>query len=219
MRWGWERLAALAGIAAVAFWIVGLVVQGEPPEEEGEGASPGSGGADVLRWYTDETNTILAGGFTFQVGVLFFLIFLVALRLRLASVEGGSGFLTLLASGAGIAMAVLLLAAPGGDMAAAINDEELTPDSALALRFISDALFVGAELSAALFVAATGLLAVRLRALPVWLGWISFLLALLMLIPPIGWAGLVFGMPLWILATSILLYLRAPTQREVGVSA
>ena len=219
MRWRWERLAALAGIAAVALWIVGLVVQGEPPEEKDEGASPGSGGADVLRWYNDETDTILAGGFIFQVGVLFFLIFLVALRLRLASVEGGSGFLTLLASGAGIAMAVFLLAAPGGDMAGAINDEELTPDSALALRFISDALFVGAELSAALFVAATGLLAVRLRALPVWLGWISFALALLMLIPPIGWAGLVFGMPLWILATSVLLYLRAPTQREVGVSA
>jgi hypothetical protein len=214
MRWGWERLAALAGIAAVALWIIGLVVQGEPPEERDEATESGAGGADVLRWYNDETDTILAGGFIFQVGVLFLLIFLVALRGRLGSVEGPNGFLTLLASGAGIALAVFLLAAPSGDMAAAINNDELTPDSALALRLVGDGIFVAAEVSAALFVAATGLLVVRLRALPVWLGWLSFVLALLMLIPPIGWAGLVFGIPVWIVATSVLLYLREPAPRE-----
>lgn len=218
MRWGWERLAALAGVVAVILSIAGFLVMGEPPEEEGEAASRG-GGTDVLAWYNDETNTILAGGFIFQLGVLFFLIFLVALRVRLAGFEGGSGFLTLLSAGAGIAMAVFLLMSPAGDMAGAINDDELTPDSALALRYIGDAFFIGAQLSAALFVAATGFLAVRLQALPAWLGWISFALALLLLIPPIGWAGLVFVMPLWILAASVLLYLRAPTQREAAISA
>jgi len=161
-----------------------------------------------------ETDTILAGGFIFQVGVLFFLIFLVALRARLGAVEGPNGFLTLLASGAGIVLAVFLLAAPAGDMAGAVNDEELTPDSALALRLVGDGLFIGAEVSAALFLAATGLLVVRLRALPVWLGWISFALALLLLIPPIGWAGVVFGLPLWLIATSVLLYLTEPAPRE-----
>jgi len=104
--------------------------------------------------------------------------------------------------------------APAGDMAGALNDEELTPDSALALRLVGDGLFIGAEVSAALFLAATGLLVVRLRALPVWLGWISFALALLLLIPPIGWAGVVFGLPLWLIATSVLLYLTEPAPRE-----
>jgi hypothetical protein len=217
MRRDWQRLAALTGVVAVVLWITGIIVQGEPPEEGGEEASAGAGGVDLLRWYNDETDTILAGGFMFQLGVLFFLIFLVALRGRLGIVEGPNGFLTLLASGAGIALAVFLLSAPAGDMAAAINDEELTPDSALALRLIEDGIFVGAQLSAALFVAATGLLVVRLRALPVWLGWISFLLALLLLIPPIGWVGVVFGLPLWMIATSVLLYLRAPAQQVTGV--
>jgi hypothetical protein len=212
----WERLAALGGVVAVGLWIVGFLVMGEPPEEEGEEAS-GGGGSDVLAWYNDETNTILAGGFIFQLGVLFFLIFLVSLRIRLAGFEGGSGFLTLLSAGAGIALAVLLLVSPGGDVAGAINEDELTPDSALALRTIGDAFFIGAQLSAALFVAATGLLAVRLRALPAWLGWISFALAVLLLIPPIGWAGLVFVMPLWIIGTSVLLYLRAPSQQVAGL--
>jgi uncharacterized protein (DUF58 family) len=58
---------------------------------------------------------------------------------------------------------------------------------------------------------------VRLRALPVWLGWVSFLLALLLLILPIGWVGVVFGLPLWMIATSVLLYLRAPAQQVAGV--
>jgi hypothetical protein len=215
MRRDWQRLAALAGIAAVVLGIVGIVVQGEPPEERDEAAS--ALGADLLRWYSDETDTILAGGFIFQLGALFFLIFLVALRGRLGTVEGPNGFLTLLASGAGIALTVFFLAAPGGDMAGASNDEELTPESALALRLLGDGFFIGAQLSAALFVAATGLLIVRLRALPVWLGWFSFVLALLLLIPPIGWAGLIFVMPLWIIATSLALYLRAPGQQVAGV--
>jgi hypothetical protein len=219
MRRDWQRLAALAGVGAVVLWIVGVVIQGEPPEErDEEDGSAAAGGADLLRWYNDETDTILAGGFIFQLGVLLFLIFLVALRGRLGSVEGPNGFLTLLAWAAGIALAVFLLAAPAGDMAGAINDEELTPDSALALRLAGDGIFVGAQLSAALFVAATGLLVVRFRALPVWLGWVSFLLALLLLIPPIGWAGVIFGLPLWLIATSVLLYLRAPSQQVAGVT-
>jgi hypothetical protein len=209
MRWRWERIAALAGIVAVVLWIVGVIVQGEPPEEDEEQGAAATA-IELLSWYQDETDTILAGGFIFMLGVLFFLVYLVALRLRLADAEGANGFLTLLASAAGIAMAIFMLAAPGADMTAALSEDELLPASAMALRNVSDVFFLGAELSAALLVAAVGLLAVRLRALPVWLGWISFLLALLLLILPIGWAGLIFGMPLWILATSVLLYLRVP---------
>lgn len=213
MRSGWERLAALAGIVAVVLWIVGALVLGEPPEEE-EGQGAAATAADVLRWYQDESGTILAGGFIFQLGALSFFIYLVALRMRLADAEGANGFLTLLTSGAGIAGAIFLLALPGPDMSGALNEEELSAENALALRSIDDVFFIGTQLSAALFVAAAGLVAVRLQALPAWLGWASFLLALWLLIPPIGWAGLILGMPLWILATSLLLYLRPPAARS-----
>ena len=27
MRWGWERLAALAGVIAVVLWVVGILIQ------------------------------------------------------------------------------------------------------------------------------------------------------------------------------------------------
>jgi hypothetical protein len=56
---------------------------------------------------------------------------------------------------------------------------------------------------------AVGLLILRSRGLPVWLGWVSLAIALLLAIIPIGWAGVVWAFPLWVPVTSVLLYLRA----------
>ena len=56
------------------------------------------------------------------------------------------------------------------------------------------------------FFLATGLAAIRARALPVWVGWFALLLAVVALIPPIGWAVVVFGFPIWILIVSVLMW-------------
>jgi hypothetical protein len=55
---------------------------------------------------------------------------------------------------------------------------------------------------------AAGLLIVRVRVLPVWLGWASLVLALGLLIPPVGWLIVLFLFPVWTLVTSVLLFLR-----------
>jgi uncharacterized protein (DUF58 family) len=34
------------------------------------------------------------------------------------------------------------------------------------------------------------------------------LIAAVLVVPPIGWAGLIFGVPLWVLITSVLLWRR-----------
>ena len=64
----------------------------------------------------------------------------------------------------------------------------------------------------------TAIAILRLRVLPVWWAWVSLLVALVLLIPPIGWAALIFGLPIWVLVTSLLLYLRPrrgpPPQRR-----
>jgi hypothetical protein len=44
--------------------------------------------------------------------------------------------------------------------------------------------------------------------MPRWLAWVSFLFALWLLIPPIGWAGLLLGVPLWTVAVALLLWMR-----------
>jgi hypothetical protein len=213
MRWGWERLAALAGIVAVVLWIVGVAIM------ESLGTADLETAEEVLTYYQDDENGILASGFVFQLGALFFLVFLSALRSRLWVIEGGSGMLSTLAFASGVAVAIFLIALPAGDMSGALNNDDLAPEAAQALNNIGDVGFIGAELSAAVLLFATGLLAVRLRALPVWLGWASFVIALWLLIPPIGWAALLFGVPLWTLVTSVLLYLRPAEPAQVETTA
>jgi hypothetical protein len=197
----WERLAPLTGIVAVALWIIGAFTfdaVGDFPENNPQG---------VLATYADNENEILLAGFTFQLGALFFIWFLGSLRSRLLVAEGGLSRLTAIAFASGLAVAVFLVAFPGGDQAAALS-EDLTPDAAVALNNLTLLFFLGAELTAAVLLIATGLLSVTRGAFPRWLGWGSLLLALWLLIPPIGWLGLLLGFPLWTLAVSLLLYLR-----------
>jgi hypothetical protein len=199
--WIWERLAALGGVVAVALWIVGILIM--------ESSNPGSDEpAELLAWFQDDTGTILASAFIFMLGSLFFLIFVGALRARLIAVEGPGAFWTAIAFGAGLATAILTMLIPAPNLSAAISESELTGEAALAVSFIDDAFFVAAELSAALLLVATGLVILRYGALPRWLAWVSFLFALWLVIPPIGWAGLIFGVPLWTLIVAVLMWMR-----------
>jgi len=212
MRWGWERLAALGGVVAVALWVIGVLIQ-ESSDMPGDEPT----GEEMLSWYVNDDQTILAAGFVFMLGALFFFIFNGALRVRLFEAEGAAGFLTAIAYGAGVAVGILLLMLPAPDMAGALSKDELTGDAALAVNTLGDMFFLGAELSAALFLVAAGLLFIQTRVLPAWLGWVSLLVALWLLIPPIGWAGLLLGLPLWTILVSVLLWLRPAG--EAGPSA
>jgi hypothetical protein len=201
-RWGWERLAALSGVVAVALWVIGVVL-------EEVSNLPGEDPNEILSWFQDESNTILSGAFIFMLGSLFFLIFVGALRVRLVRAESESAFLSAIAFGAGLVMAALTLLIPGPNLAGALAEDDLTPEAAQALTVVDDAFFVGAELAAALLLIATGLAILRYGALPRWVAWISFLFALWLLIPPIGWAGLLVGVPLWTIIVAVLLWMRS----------
>jgi hypothetical protein len=75
---------------------------------------------------------------------------------------------------------------------------------------MGEAFFFGAELTLLAMFVAVGLLVLRSRVLPIWLGWVSLAIALLLAIIPIGWAGVAWAFPLWLIVTSVLLYLRPP---------
>jgi hypothetical protein len=204
MRWGWERLAALAGVVAVALWVIGALIQESTDMPDDDNIT----GDQVLAWYSNDENAILAGGFVFMLGALFFLVFLGALRVRLLGAEGPVGFLTAIAHTAGIAVGIFLLMLPAPDMAGALSNDELNGDAALAVNSLGDMFFLGAELTAALLLVAAGLIFIQTRVLPAWLGWASLVVALIMLIPPIGWAGLLLGLPLWTVLVAVLLWMR-----------
>lgn len=202
MRWGWERLAALGGIVAVVLWIVSVVLQ------ESSNLPDDDNPFEVLTWFADESNTILASSFIFMLGSVFFLVFVGALRVRLVEAEGEVAFLTAIAFGSGVAVSILTMLVPGPGLAGALAGNDLTPQTAQALVIVDDAFFAAAELSAALFLLATGLVILRYGPMPRWLAWVSFLFALWLVIPPIGWAGLLLGLPLWTIAVAVLLWMQ-----------
>ena len=210
--WSWERYAPLTGVLAVVLWAIGIIVL----ETAVEMKTP----TTLLDSYRTEESSIFLGGFLWVLGTFFFFWFLGSLRARLANAEGGVGRLTALAFGGGVAAAVFGFAMPGPDVAAAIADDaDLSDAAAVAIRVVSDVFFLGAEMSAAVLLAATGVHALRTSSLPRWLAWVSLVIALALIILPIGWAALLFAFPLWVLVVSYLLWSASPDTPAVTAAA
>jgi hypothetical protein len=195
-----DRYSPLAGVVTVALWLVGAFLLEKDDRPDGRDTSA------FVAWVQENDTSILAGAIVFGFGVLFFLWLLASLRAALLEAEGGSGRLASIVFGAGIAVCVALMFAylPHGQAA---FDHENTSDTAVeALVRTGDAFFGGAVLFSIPMLVATGLAVLRTSALPRWLGWASLALALVMAVPPLGFFGLVLGLPLWTLAVSVLLY-------------
>ena len=90
--------------------------------------------------------------------------------------------------------------------AAATTSDNLTAPAAKALILMDDVFFYGAEFASAVFFFAAALSILRFRALPAWLGWMALVFAVLAVIPPVGWAVLAVGLPIWTLIVSWLVF-------------
>lgn len=194
----WVHHAPLTGVAAVVLWVVGLLVGGDKTNKDK--------GVDILAAVRDNSNQILLGASLFLLGTALFIWFLGTLRSRLLAGEGEPGRLAATAYGAGIAMAACVALVPGPDMAMAINKDDIDPSAASAMHNLGDAFFVAAEYLAPVLLVATALAALRFGVLPRWLAWVSLLIALVLLIGPIGWAALIFAFPLWVLVVSVMVW-------------
>jgi hypothetical protein len=142
----------------------------------------------------------------FAFGVVFFIWFLGSLRSALYTAEGGTGRLSSIVYGSGMlaALTLILQIAPG--VQGAFDEDDLSPEAAQALQSVGEAAFGGTEFTLLAMFVAVGLVIMRTRVFGAWLGWLSFLIALVLAIVPIGWAGVVWGFPLWTLITSIVLF-------------
>lgn len=210
----WEaRLAPFDGIVAVAFWVAGVLVLQGPADQPDQDASP----ARALAFFKLEDGAILLGTFLLMVGTLFFFWFLGIVRTRLVAAEGGSHRLSSVAFAAGVATAICLLLMPAVHATGAINNENLSPDAAQVYLGINVAFFYAAELAAALFLLAFGLVSLAGQEFPRWLGWASLVIAVWLAIPPIGWAALLWAFPLWLIAVSLLLVTRSRTDSHPGL--
>jgi len=169
----------------------------------------GDTGAENLNSFQQHSDGILLAGLLWSIGVVLFIWFLGSLRSHFAAAEGGVGRLTALAYGGGLAAAVLTILIPAGDQVAALNKDEIDASGASVLHNLSDGFFVAAEYVLPVFFFASAILALRYAALPKWLGWLSVLIGLVLLVGPIGWAAYIFATPVWIIIVSVTLWMRA----------
>ena len=195
----------LAGIGAPIFWFLGVFVS-ENGNELDYTASP----EQLLARFEENYSQLLLGGCLFIFGSLLFLWFLGAWRAHASQTEGGPMRLTGTTFATGIAFSVFITSTWLPQMAASLfvmeEDSNLTPEAAQAMQLVGDGAFVAAEFMLAGFLLAVALLIFRGVGLPRWLAWITLVMVVILLIPPIGWAAMIFMFPFWLLLTSVLLY-------------
>ena len=196
-----ERLALLGGALAAVLWVVGVFLL----EGAGNPADPENGGV-IADFYRDERRTILISATLHGLGGVLFLLFVAALRSRLQAI-GASVWLTAAMLIGGTAGGAMMLALTGGQSTGATTDDALlTPDTAIVFWRLAHGIFIAAELALAVFLGALSLLALRGSLLPRWLGWFGLAITILLLIPPVGWAALLFLLPIWLIIASIVLW-------------
>lgn len=187
-------------------WIVGLILL----EGAGSPAAP-QGRAGPRGPLPGQPHAILAAGTLHALGGVLFLLFVAWLYTAVRRPDGRDVLSVALLAG-GIAGGAMMLALMGPQTTGATTHQHLlSPEASLVFWRLAHVFFVAAELALALFTAAASLLVLAGRLpVPRWLGWAGLVLALVLLITPIGWTALLFLLPLWLGAISVLLFLRVP---------
>ena len=205
----------LSAVGSVVLWAAGLFIAVGMTNEPNDNASD----QQFLTYVQHHDNAIIAGSWLFMVGCITFICFGAFLRDRLMRYEGGSGIGSSIAYAGTIGFGVTGLGIFAPKASAAIAANDISAATAATVFHLTDAFFMSAELMAILPTAAVAAIALRTGVLPKWWAAVSGLLALVLLIGPIGWAGLIFGMPLWTLVTGCLLGLRRSRSVAMGAVA
>ncbi|RBY74416.1 hypothetical protein DQ239_19800 [Blastococcus sp. TF02-09] len=212
----WDRIAGVAGFVFTALLVASFFTPSTPMASD----PPDQIVADLLADRTGHQWSLLLG-FLADIAVF---VLLAGLWSRLRRWEGPAGLLTdLFALAAGAFMAVILVS-EGLYLTLVQNADDLEPSSVQTLSALDNS--VGAAIfpaGAALFLG-VGAAIVSTRALPAWLGWLAALTALVLVvgitgvfedsveedsfIGIVGFAGFIL-MVVWLLAASIVLFLRA----------
>jgi hypothetical protein len=210
-----ERWSALTGLLAVVLWVLGIVVTNAMSHKIPNHPTD----ADLLVWVKGSANTIILGGWLFMLGCISFVFFAGMLRSRLAAAEGGTTTFTTLAFGGAVAGAVFGMLTVSGDVASAIDKDSISAATAGTFHHASDAFFVAAELAMILFFIGSAIVGLRTWALPKWWAYFAVLIAIILVIGPIGWAALIFGVPIWTLGTQWILVRWPGDVRAASVAA
>lgn len=209
-----DRWLPLGGILFLILGGLGAVIYGETPDFVG---SPEA----ISAFYEAESDPVTVGNVLYLFGGAFLLVFVAALRAGLERVAGPTSPQATLALIGGVAGTAMMIGAASIDLVAALRVDEqgsIDPATATVLWDVSGVLFglaAGFGWGVALLAAAS--VALRRDALPAWLGVLSAIWGIVLLIPPISWVAMVsLGLPT--AAWGIVLYLRWERLRPPAIA-
>jgi hypothetical protein len=197
-----SRLAPLTGVVFVVLLVVAIVTGGETPESS---ASP----AKVIAYYSTHRSEVETSAILFALAFLFLVLFAGALRSYLRRTPAAEGLSALVLAG-GVLMAAGALLGTGIEYGLAHQLQHLGPQTAQALSFLSEELFLPIIGGAFILAISSGLAILRGAQLPRWLGWVVIVLGIAAIVPPASFPALL-GFAIWTLVVSILMYRRTGT--------
>lgn len=192
-----DRWSGLAGIIAVILLAAGAALFGVydylPSSES------------LTERLTEGNAMVSAGGYLGVVGAFFLIWFAGSLYRILRTREGGSGWLSTLVVGGGVAAGTVLaigFSAIVSSAARAGTAEGIPPDEALALYDLySQMLGLAFAVAIAVHIAAVAVLSLRTAVLPAWFAWIS-LVVVVGLLSPLSYVALA-AVIVWLVVMSL----------------
>lgn len=212
----WQRLGAASGIVYVVLLLGPEAIQGGPSEEPTMTTAEAIAQSCATITAAQPTDAFIP--ITHILGYLIFLFFLGSLWSALRRAEGADGWLSAAALGGGLVSLAVRFSGATVELAAVHNAcAGIDPQLWQVLLDIGSVAYFYSFFPLAILSAASAVVAIRFGApLPRWLGWMSAVLAVALLVE--GMAGTIytrdFGLSfllflLWTLAASIALMRRA----------
>ena len=201
----WDIVGPLTGIVFVVLLVLSFGGRGSLRDDLDSSITSASA-AQAANVLVDRRDEVRSSSFVGLFGLAFFFGFLAYFRSRLQRAEGEGGWLTSMAYGGGLVTAAVMLVFVSLDLATtAVVD--YGPDTQVAKALIALEWRYWWVLAPPMiaFTLGASLVIVRYGALPRWIGWIGFPVAVTLLVP---WVG-VFAAAAWVLVVSIVLLIQA----------
>jgi hypothetical protein len=151
----WERYGAASGFAVVIFGAAAMMFERTPVTA-----------AD----FAANRTALLTQSMLFLAGAAVTMWFVGSLRSFLVRFEGGTGRLTAVVFGSGVAWITLNMAAQAFQVGVASDP---SGEAQTALLKTMNAVFTVANLPLAVMLLAVAVVSLRYRAFPLWLGWVA----------------------------------------------